>query len=140
MHVDGSATVPIYADPEVLVGPRPLGTAACRQRKHLWLVINNTQPPEFKIVPENGAAIVLRSYSTLIKAEAKGFVTATFAGSRQIGIDVNVVYIDKESGYDPIAPFKPAYMQSIFALGESEAAAGTAWRKSLDRMHEGVTP
>ncbi len=60
MHVDGSASTPIYANPELLAGQGPLGTSTCRRRKHLWLLINNTQPPEFKIVPDRDHAALLR--------------------------------------------------------------------------------
>jgi len=133
MHVDGGASTPIFALPEMLADASRT-EASCRRKSHLWLVINNTQPPEFEITANSSLSIALRSYATLIKSETKGVVTSAFEASRRLGIDFNVAYIDQAVGYDPAAPFRPEYMGKVFALGRSEAANGSVWHKSTTEM------
>src|SRR6202035_5984759 len=112
MHVDGGATTPIFANPDLLTSLNRDTSAACRSRMHMWLVVNNTQPPEFKIVADNVVSISMRSYSTIIKAETKGFVTASFEASQRVGVDFNLAYIDKATGYDPMNAFRQDYMKA----------------------------
>ena len=140
MHVDGGATTPIFANPDLLTSLNRDTSAACRSRMHMWLVVNNTQPPEFKIVADNVVSISMRSYSTIIKAETKGFVTASFEASQRVGVDFNLAYIDEATGYDPMNAFRQDYMKAVFALGEERSLDGAAWRKSLSRMMEAATP
>ena len=130
------ASTPVFADPALLLGLDVDTTAACRRRKHLWLNVKNIQPPQFGIVPDNDASIAMRSYSTLIKAETKGFVTATYQASQQAGIDFYVAYIDRVPGYDPLRPSRPGYQRSFSPWDRARASqvrhgtsCSTGWLK-----------
>lgn len=136
MHVDGGATSEVFVVPELLE-PKPWSFGSRNAKRiHIWVIVNNTLPPEFAIVNSGAIWVSARSLATLIKSQTKGQVAAAYEVAERLGMDFNVAYIDEAVPYDAGKPFQSSYTDTIFAIGEREAEEGTLWRKSLSTWME----
>lgn len=130
MHVDGGATMQVFLPVEALGFNR----AAFRQPKnlHLWVIVNNTLPPEFDVASRGTLSVAYRSLSTLMKSHARENVHVAFEAAKQMGFDFNLAFIDQKVAYRPDRPFGRDYMNAVFAIGRGGAVSGTVWRMNLE--------
>ncbi len=137
LHVDGGATTQVFVVPDaVLVSgvgiAKPAGA-----KTHVWVVMNNRLTPQFEVVEGGILPIASRSFSTLIKSEAKStlLATAAFVGKGNF----NLTYIDdgvnafiKENTPPGTTPgFNTAYMHAVFQYGYRKALTSAHWEKQV---------
>ena len=129
MHVDGSATMqfflPVEALTHIKTRPRPENT-------HLWVIVNNTLPPEFDMTRQGTIAVASRSFMTLMKSHAQENAKVAQEVAQRAGFDFNLAFIDQQVEYHPDRPFEHDYMDAVFAIGERQATSGGAWRKTIE--------
>lgn len=133
MHVDGGTSTQVYSLPDILVAELPK-TAQVRRHVHLWVIVNNTLPAEFAFTSQAIVPVALRAFSTLMKSQTKGIVTASYEASLRLGIDFHLAYIDRSVKYDPSHPFDKAYRDQVYEVGKEEGESGAAWHASPDDL------
>lgn len=131
MHVDGAATMQFFLPPEALALAKP---SARPQDVHLWVVVNNTLPPEFEVTERGTVPIAYRSFATLMKSHAKVNAAAVYETARRLNFDFNLAFIDQQVDFRADQPFDRTYMEAIFEVGERQTISGTAWRKTIDAV------
>jgi predicted acylesterase/phospholipase RssA len=140
MHVDGGATGQVFVVPEMLKPKRSYIAGLRPSRIHIWVIVNNTLPPEFAVVESGTLSIAARSLSTLIKSQTKEQISAAGEEARRLGMDFNVAYIRTSVPYNPAKPFQSSYTDTIFSIGERGARDGDLWQKSLSAWMEPASP
>jgi hypothetical protein len=131
MHVDGAATMQFFLPPEALALAKP---SARPQDVHLWVVVNNTLPPEFDVTERGTIPIAYRSFATLMKSHARENATAVYEAARRLNYDFNLAFIDQQVDFRADRPFDRTYMETIFEIGERQTMSGSAWRKNIDAI------
>ena len=134
MHVDGGATSQVFVLPDVAFD-RGRRVADPKRRPRLWIVMNNHITPQFEVVEAGLLTTVSRSFSTLIKNDAKSVLLATLAyvGSERF----NLTSID--NGFDEwlqanpsVQPgFNSPYMAALYRYGYDKALSGHLWSKQV---------
>jgi hypothetical protein len=143
MHVDGGATTQVFILPDVVLatgmglsGPKGAST-------RVWIVINNHITPQFEVVEAGLLPTISRSFSTLIKNDAKDTL---FAAANYVGRDrFNLTYID--SGFQEwlkanpgVSPgFNTPYMQLLYRYGYEKAVSSHPWSKQVPLPGGGMT-
>lgn len=134
MHVDGGATSQVFVLPDVVFvnGRR---TADPKNRPRFWVVMNNHVTPQFEVVQSGLLSTVSRSFSTLIKSDAKSTLLATAA---YVGTDhFNLTFIDNAfdnwlAANPGVKPgFNAVYMQALYRFGFEKARSGRLWSKEI---------
>jgi hypothetical protein len=131
MHVDGAATMQFFMPADALSMSRSVRQ---RGQVHLWLIVNNTLPPEFAMTPNNTLSVAYRSFATLMKSHAEQNAKIAYGEARKAKIDFNFAFIDRSVDYDPGRPFESEYMDAVFTIGEQGAASGAVWRKNVETL------
>jgi Patatin-like phospholipase len=93
MHADGGPSIQVLTVPEGLLaeaGPSllPNGT-----RAELYVIVNNALIPEFKVTPQSTFAVGYRGLDTMIKAETRDALYATYAFTKRTGIGFHIASI-----------------------------------------------
>lgn len=132
MHVDGGATTQVFILPDIAFESSS-GIRPKIMPSHVWVVINNHLTPQFEVVEAGLLPTVSRSFSTLIKNDAKDtlFATSAFIGRERF----NLTFIDDgfnrwlASNYGPdVKPgFNTPYMQALYRYGYEKARSGRLW-------------
>ncbi len=134
MHVDGGATSQVFVLPDVAFD-RGGRVAEPKNRPRIWIVMNNHITPQFEVVEAGLLTTVSRSFSTLIKNDAKSVLLATLA---YVGNDrFNLTSID--NGFDEwlqanpsVRPgFNSPYMAALYRYGYEKALSGHLWSKQV---------
>ena len=130
MHADGGPSIQVFTIPEGL-----LSTASSRllpkgTRADLYVVINNALFPEFKLTSNSTFAIGDRGLDTMIKAQTRASLAATYAFAKRAGIGFHVASIDRSVSYNALDPFNAAYVNTLFKLGYEEALSGQVWKSA----------
>jgi len=128
MHVDGAATMQFFMPVAALPYT---GAAQSSRGVHLWIIINNTLPPEFSVTSNGTVSVAYRSFATLMKSHAKQKARLLEEIARRAKYDFNIAFIDRPIEYDPMRPFGQEYMGRAFSTGEQQALSGTAWHKQV---------
>ncbi len=131
MHVDGGATTQVFVLPDVILATGMGISNPKAGSTRIWIVINNHIEPQFDVVEAGLLPTISRSFSTLIKNDAKDtlFATEAFVGRDRF----NLTAID--SGFDAwlkanpgASPgFNTAYMQLLYRYGYEKALSGHLW-------------
>jgi hypothetical protein len=131
MHVDGGATTQVFVLPDVVLATGMGLSNPKLASTRLWVVINNHITPQFEVVEAGLLPTISRSFSTLIKNDAKGtlYATASFVGKERF----NLTWID--GGFDEwmkanpgVSPgFNTPYMQLLYRYGYEKAVSGHLW-------------
>ncbi len=135
MHVDGGATTQVFILPDVVLATgMGLGNPKSASTR-VWIVINNHVTPQFEIVEAGLLPTISRSFSTLIKNDAKDTLLAT---ANYVGRDrFNLTAID--GGFDALLQANPGvspgfntpYMQLLYRYGYEKAVSGHLWSKEV---------
>lgn len=137
MHADGGTTAPFYLAPEAaILGSAPLHLPT----RTVYLVINNTVTPEFRMATRTTLSVPGRSMSAAIKAQTRAALALAqdFAGRE--GLDLEVAQIDGRFTRTTEAPFDQDTMKALFAHGEALGRAGTAFVRSDPRVRTNPRP
>ena len=130
MHVDGGATTQVFVLPDAVLARRE-SSAPNGGAPHIWVIVNNNMTPEFQVVDLGLLSTSSRSFSTLIKADAKKtlYETADYVGRERF----DLTYIDSRFGKwlaaNPgLEPgFNQPYMQALFRFGYEKALSKQPW-------------
>ncbi|MDC7789994.1 patatin-like phospholipase family protein [Rhodoplanes sp. TEM] len=129
MHVDGGAAMQFFLPVDALAESVP---KRARTSVRLWVVVNNTLPPEFGMTEHGTIAVGYRSFATLVKSHAEDNARVAFAGAQRHGYDFDLAFIDRQVEFQPDRPFARDYMETVFVIGEQQGLSGAAWRKTVE--------
>ena len=134
MHVDGGATSQFFVLPD-FVYERGRRGADPRNRPRVWIVMNNHITPQFEVVESGLLPTVSRSFSTLIKSDAKSVLLATlnYVGSDRFNLTSIDNSFDEWLAANPsIQPgFNIPYMAALYRYGYEKALSGHLWSKQV---------
>jgi hypothetical protein len=128
MHSDGGSVSQILTIPEGwMTGP---GKDEWRKgrRFNMYVLINNALMPEFSTTTNNTLAVMARANSTLIKAQTRSALIATYLYAQKNGIRFHVGAIDMQVPYKMTDPFNTHYMRVLYSLGFAKMASGRLWQ------------
>ena len=133
MHIDGGATSQFFVLPDVAFINHSRTGASSRAR--VWVVMNNNIMPQFEVVQPGLLTTVSRSFSTLIKSDAKSVLLASGA---YFGTDrFHLTFIDEGFGEwlaanPDISPgFNSPYMSALYRYGYEKALSPHLWSKNV---------
>jgi hypothetical protein len=135
MHVDGGATTQVFILPDVVLatgmglsGPKGAST-------RIWVVINNYLSPQFEVVEAGILPTISRSFSTLIKNDAKDtlFATANYVGRERFNLTwIDVGFDEWQKANPGVSPgFNTPYMQLLYRYGYEKALSEHLWMKEV---------
>lgn len=134
MHVDGGATSQVFVLPDVAF-VRGRRVADPKNRPRIWIVMNNHITPQFEVVEAGLLPTVARSFSTLIKNDAKSVLLATlnYVGSDRFNLtSIDTGFDDWLAANPSIQPgFNSPYMAALYRYGYDKALSGHLWSKQV---------
>ena len=143
MHVDGGATTQVFILPDVVLATGMGLSNPKSASTRIWVVINNHITPQFEVVEAGLLPTISRSFSTLIKNDAKDtlFATARVVGGERF----NLTWID--GGFQDVLKANPgvtpgfnaAYMQLLYRYGYDKALSGRLWSKQAPLAEGSMT-
>lgn len=128
MHSDGGSASQFLAIPEGWIANVDNGVWPKDKRLNLYILVNNALIPEFSMTMNNTFLVMARASSSLIKAQARSALLATYAYSIKAGIRFRMASIDKPVPYDMMNPFSTDYMRAVFKLGYDQMASNRLWK------------
>ncbi|RWB25156.1 patatin-like phospholipase family protein [Mesorhizobium sp.] len=128
MHSDGGSATQILTIPEGWIASSDQDVRPNNLKFNMWIIINNALMPEFTTTTNNTFAVMARANSTLIKAQTRSALLATYVYAQKNGIRFRVASIDKQFRYSMTDPFNTDYMRAVYNLGYQEMANGTLWQ------------
>jgi Patatin-like phospholipase len=131
MHADGGTTIQVFTVPEGVLSKASSPKLAGFARSELYVLINNNLNPDFRLIKNDTLDVASRGFSTIVKAQTKGSLEATFAFTKRVGIGFNLAMIDYGIDYDKADPFNTPYMRELYKRGYDAAIEGRAWKTSL---------
>jgi hypothetical protein len=97
--------------------------------------MNNHITPQFEVVEAGLLPTVARSFSTLIKSDAKAtlLATETYFGSDHFNLtSIDNAFDEWLKANPTIEPgFNSPYMQALYRYGYDKAVSGRLWSKSV---------
>ena len=137
MHVDGGATTQIFILPDAALASSLRVIQTHGAKSHVWALVNNRLTPEFEVVEGGVLPIAARSFSTLIKSDARGTLLATRNYVR--GDAFNLTYIDHKFAEELVARYRSSltpgfnteYMRAVYEYGYRKALSGRLWEKQV---------
>jgi hypothetical protein len=143
MHADGGPSIQVLTVPEGLLAQAASSLLPNGTRAELYVVVNNALIPEFKVTPQSTFAVGYRGLDTMIKAETRDALYATYAFTKRAGIGFHIASIDRSVPYNALDPFSKEYVGALFKLGYDQALSGNVWKtapvfieQSAPRMHD----
>jgi predicted acylesterase/phospholipase RssA len=145
LHSDGATASQVFTIPDsVLISARPFaarpgsanpgstppGKLPRMGKATLYVIINNALIPEFEVVPNSTFSVGSRALSTMIKAQTRSAINATYGFARRVGIGFHLAAINKAIPYSPTDAFNKDYMQTVFKLGYEESLSGKIWKSA----------
>ncbi len=135
MHVDGGATRQVFILPDVVLASGMGLSGPKGASKRIWIVINNHVTPQFEVVEAGLLPTISRSFSTLIKNDAKDtlFAAEAFVGRERFNLTfIDTAFDEWLKGNPNIQPgFNTAYMQALYRYGYEKAVSGHLWTKEV---------
>ena len=128
MHVDGGVTAPVFTLPGafLLSNARPERPV----RWNIYVLINNTIDPDFRVVPDRTIDIAGQTVSTMLKAQTRSVIFRTYEFAQENGLGFNLTYLDEE-GLDCGAGFDTACMRRLHQSGYEKARSGRFWQTRI---------
>jgi predicted acylesterase/phospholipase RssA len=132
MHVDGSATEPVYLAPASVL--RNLAASPVSARKSIYMLINTKLEPSFEVTENTPLQVPSRAVFTMSKAERRSSVQAAYDFARRNGFKFNISYVPRDISDQGSIEFNTAYMRSLFELGHELGRSGRAWQPAPPRQ------
>lgn len=130
MHSDGGSASQILTIPEGWIANADKGEWPKGQKFNMYILINNALMPEFSITTNNTFVVMARASSSLIKAQTRSALLATYAYAKKTGIRFRMASIDAQVSYDFADPFNTNYMRAVYNLGYAKMASDSLWKDS----------
>lgn len=128
MHSDGGSASQILTIPEGWIANADKEQWPSRARLNMYILVNNALMPEFAMTANNTFIVMARASSSLIKAQTRTALLATYAYAKKTGIRFRMASIDKEVPYEMINPFGTSYMRAVYKLGYDGMMGGSFWK------------
>lgn len=132
MHVDGGVSAQIFAFPDAALADPSVFAPPQGREASLWMVVNYVIEPEFGVTPGGSFGVGARAYGSLIKSDLRSELFGLIDSGREAGLAVRLASIRQTVAWDPREPFAAAFMGPLFALGEREGRAGSAFIPSAE--------
>jgi predicted acylesterase/phospholipase RssA len=130
MHVDGGAVVQTFLyPPNVTVGMDLQHGALARERR-AYVIRNGRLDPDWASVDRRVFSIAGRAVSTMLHYSGQNDVFRLQTTTARDGVDFNLAYIGRDFTAEHKEDFDQTYMRALFAYGQAQMLAGTAWHKS----------
>lgn len=128
MHSDGGSASQILTIPEGWIANADKEQWPRKERLNMYILVNNALMPEFSMTTNNTFIVMARASSSLIKAQTRTALLATYAYAKKAGIRFRVASIGKEVPYEMTSPFDTDYMRAVYKLGYDGMAGGSFWK------------
>jgi hypothetical protein len=128
MHSDGGSASQILTIPEGWIENADKDEWPKNMKLNMYILINNALMPEFSTTTNNTLIVMARASSTLIKAQTRSALLATYAYALKNGIRFRVASIDTQVAYSMRDPFSPDYMRAVYNLGYAKMANDSLWK------------
>jgi hypothetical protein len=128
MHSDGGSASQILTIPEGWIANADKEQWPRKARLNMYILVNNAIMPEFAITTNNTFIVMARASSSLIKAQTRSALLATYAYAKKAGIAFRMASIDKEIPYEVTNPFDTDYMRAVYRLGYDGMAGDSFWK------------
>lgn len=128
MHSDGGSASQILTIPEGWIANAEKEEWPQKARLNMYILVNNALMPEFAMTTNNTLLVMARASSSLIKAQTRSALLATYAYSKKAGFKFRMASIDKEVPYDMTNPFSREYMRAVYRLGYDRMASDSLWK------------
>lgn len=128
MHSDGGSASQVLTIPEGWIADANNSAWPRRAKFNLYILVNNALMPEFSMTTNNTFVVMARASSSLIKAQTRNALLATYAYSKKTGIRFRMASIDAEVPYDMTNPFSTTYMRAVYHLGYEKMANNRLWK------------
>ena len=123
LHADGGTVANLLVVPQSLLSsPTPTVNGT-----HVFILLNSGTTPRFEVVPVDGLKLVARSVDTMLKSLLISQLTNVSLTASQGGLKLDVAQIPGEFDSN-FLDFGQAHLQSLFAAGEQQGKAGTAFK------------
>ncbi|WP_348626010.1 hypothetical protein [Neorhizobium galegae] len=128
MHSDGGAASQILTIPEGWMANSDKVGWPKGVKLNMYIIINNALMSEFSTTTNNTFTVMARANSSLIKAQTRSALVATYIYAQRNGIRFCVASIDTQLAYNMTDPFNTNYMRSVFNLGFAKMASRSLWK------------
>lgn len=128
MHSDGGSASQILTIPEGWIADAENADWPRGAKFNMYILVNNALMPEFSMTTNNTFVVMARASSSLIKAQTRSALLATYAYSKKTGIRFRMASIDADVPYDPTNPFGTTYMRAVYKLGYEKMAGNRIWK------------
>ncbi|PTM42773.1 patatin-like phospholipase family protein [Bosea sp. 124] len=128
MHSDGGSASQILTIPEGWIANAENEEWPKGPKINIYILINNALMPEFSMTTNNMFIVMARASSSLIKAQTRSALLATYAYSKKAGFRFRMASIDREISYNMTEPFGTNYMRAVYTLGYEKMAGGSFWK------------
>ncbi len=136
MHSDGGSMSQMLTIPEGWMASDDKPSWPKGLKINMYVIINNALMPEFATPRNNTLVVMARASSTLIKAQTRSALLATYAYAQRNHIRLRIASIDAAVKYDVTDPFNTNYMRAIYNLGYAKMTSGTFWKERLSFTNE----
>lgn len=126
LHSDGGSSAQFFTLPESLI-TAPNGSG--KTNLHIYVIINNTLMPESSMSGRKALPILGRSYTILMKTQAKLGLIALYNFAQRSGADLDIASIDVEASYSMTDPLNPQYMRTVYRNGYQRCLSQDLWIK-----------
>jgi len=129
MHVDGGTANQVFAYP-VATQLSDLSRKNIAERERTLYIIRNARlDPDWAQVDRRTLPIAMRAIQCLIQYQGIGDLYRLYTITRRDKVDFNLAYIPETFRVVKKRDFDPAYMRTLFELGEELAGNGYSWAK-----------
>ena len=129
MHVDGGVTHNVFIVPDTVLASR--GFVPAQLSGRFFVIVNNKLAPDFEVVETSPLPVVVRSFLTMVKANTRENLLATYQFARSHGIEFNLAAIDPSYPHSTTISFDRDYMQRLFQYGFERARSGQVWQQTI---------
>lgn len=130
MHVDGGASMQVFAYPPGLELEREARARGVTREKRMYVIRNARLDADMVQVDRRLLSIAGRSISSLIQNQGVGDLYRIYITSRQDKMDFNLAFIPPGFNVPLKEPFDRHYMNALFKVGYDLAVAGHRWHKA----------
>lgn len=131
LHVDGGTSHQVFMFPSNFSARKAGARLSAKDaQRTLYVVRNGKVTPEFTEVRLRLSSIVVKSMSSVIKAQGVGDLYRMYTNAQREGIRFRAVWIPDSFTLREPQPFDPGFMNALFELGYDMGRKGVRWASS----------
>ncbi|MEL6197180.1 MAG: patatin-like phospholipase family protein [Pseudomonadota bacterium] len=130
LHTDGGTVMQFLAIPERVILEGALATETDR-RPELFILINNRLDGTATTVDTDAITVAERSFSTLIRSNARASLLSAVAFARESGGRLSFTAVGPDFVMPLSRRFDRDYMAALFDYGQQRVLAGEAWKTAV---------